>query len=226
MARRMIFPLLFGILGVAILVSLGNWQMRRLAWKEALLAEIESRLSAPPVALPAAPDPEKDRYLAVTLRGRIEPPALFVLTSREGEGPGFRVISPLVTEGGRRVLLDRGFVPERARARVAEARGPLEVEGNLDWPREADSYTPEPDRARGIWFARDVPRMAAELGTEPVLVVARRIDPPDAVVTPAPVDTASIRNPHLGYAIQWYGMALVWAGMTLYWLWRIRRRGG
>ncbi|MEM7669843.1 MAG: SURF1 family cytochrome oxidase biogenesis protein, partial [Pseudomonadota bacterium] len=35
--RRLVVPLLFGLGGVAILVSLAVWQMQRLAWKEALI---------------------------------------------------------------------------------------------------------------------------------------------------------------------------------------------
>jgi surfeit locus 1 family protein len=57
--------------GVAILVSLGVWQVQRLAWKEGVLAEIEARIAAAPVALPEAPDPEADRYLPVADGGAI-----------------------------------------------------------------------------------------------------------------------------------------------------------
>ena len=48
MTRRMIFPLLLGIVGAAILISLGVWQLQRLAWKEAILADISARIMAPP----------------------------------------------------------------------------------------------------------------------------------------------------------------------------------
>ncbi len=45
--------------------------------------------------------------------------------------------------------------------------------GNLHRPDEIDSYTPEPDLAAGIWFARDVAAMAAALETDPVMLVLR-----------------------------------------------------
>jgi surfeit locus 1 family protein len=57
--------------------------------------------------------------------------------------------------------------------------------------------------------------MAQQLGTEPVLIVARSITPADASVVPWPVDAATIPNDHLQYAVTWFGLALVWAGMTL-----------
>ena len=41
---RYVFPLLLGVVGVAILCSLGTWQLHRLTWKEAMLADIETRM--------------------------------------------------------------------------------------------------------------------------------------------------------------------------------------
>ena len=63
---RVILPLVFGLLGCAILVSLGIWQVQRLAWKQGVLAQIDARITAAPVALPIRPDRQRDQYLAVT----------------------------------------------------------------------------------------------------------------------------------------------------------------
>jgi surfeit locus 1 family protein len=216
----MIGPLLFGAFGIAVLMSLGIWQMQRLAWKEAVLAEIDARIGAAPVALPAAPDPVADRFLPVTTKGELTGEELDVLVSRKEIGAGYRVISVFVTETGRRVLLDRGFLIDDARGLPRESRA-LEVTGNLVWPDEVDSYTPAPDAKTGVWFARDVPAMAAVLKTEPLLIVARS-ETKDGI-EPMPVDSSAITNDHLNYAITWFSLALVWAGMTGLLLWRIRR---
>ena len=53
--RRILFPLILGIGGVAVLVWLGLWQLERLAWKEAILADINTRLMSDPVPVPDAP---------------------------------------------------------------------------------------------------------------------------------------------------------------------------
>jgi len=223
MLRRMIFPLIFGFGGVAILLELGFWQVHRLAWKQALLAQIEARIADAPVTLPAHPDPARDRYLSVRASGTIATRELDVLTSDTDIGPGFLLISPFVTAAGRRVLLERGFVPEAAK-NASRGAYRATVTGNLDWPRESDSFTPVPDLGRNIWFARDVKAMAKALNTDPVLIVARTVTPPTPGVTPVPVDTASIPNNHLNYAITWFSMAFLWFGMTLYLLWRIRQK--
>ena len=221
MTRRMIAPLVFGILGVAILVSLGVWQVQRLGWKTAIIADIEARLAAAPVAVPEDPRPEADQYLRVRAEGAIEPGELDVYTSAPGQGVGYRVIVPLRLGDGRRILLDRGFVPIGEKDAPRHV-GPIVVEGSLAWPRETDRFTSPPDRAKNIWFARDVPLMAEALGTLPVMLVTASSDDPGQPM-PLPV-TVDIPNNHLGYAIQWFGMALVWALMTGYLLWRIKRR--
>lgn len=219
--RRLALPLLFGITGVAILLSLGIWQMQRLAWKEAALAQIDARIGAMPVDLPAAPTPEADRFLPVTVTGELTGEFVDVLVSRKEIGAGFRVIAVLVAEDGRRVLIDRGFLPEMSRGLPREVTA-LEVTGNLLWPDEVDGFTPAPDAKTGIWFARDLPAMAAALHAEPILIVARS-DTGDGI-DPMPVDSSAIPNDHLNYAITWFSLAIAWAGMTVLLLWRNRRK--
>ncbi len=221
MTRRMIVPLLFGLLGAAILIGLGIWQVQRLAWKQGILAQIEARLGDTPVPLPDAPDPVADRYLPVAVQGRFVGDETFVLTSDREAGPGFRVIAGFETDSGRRILIDRGFLPED-QGRVARVGGAHAIVGTLHWPDETDSFTPPPDAVRNLWFARDVPAMARALRTEEVLVVAR--SQTGDGITPLPVDTAGIANNHLSYAITWFSLAVVWLGMTVLLLWRIRRR--
>jgi surfeit locus 1 family protein len=220
--RRLNFPLILGLGGAAILVSLGIWQVQRLGWKEALLAEINTRIADAPVALPAAPTPEADRFLPVVVEGRYLPGEILVLSGMKGVGPGFRVIAPFETDGGRHILIDRGFVPETAKSELRPAMTDRVV-GNLQWPRESDSYTPAPDLTTGLWFARDVPAIAEALGTEPILVVLRETSETDPAVTPQPVTSEGIPNDHLGYAITWFGLAVVWLGMTAHMIRRITR---
>jgi surfeit locus 1 family protein len=221
MNRRMITPLLFGLVGGAILIGLGIWQMQRLAWKEAILADIDARIFAAPQSLPAEPTIEADRYRPVEVAGTLTGEEILVLVSRKQIGPGYRVIAVMETEAGRRILIDRGFLREAARGLPRETAA-LAVAGNLHWPEEIDGFTPEPDARTGIWFARDLPAMAQALRSEPVLVVART-ETGDGI-EPMPVDSSAIPNDHLGYAIQWFSLAAVWVGMTGIYLWRIRRR--
>lgn len=222
MNTRLISVLVFGAVGAAILISLGVWQLQRLSWKQDVLAEIEARIAAEPVALPDTIDVERDRYLPVTAQGQFTGDATRVLVSVQGTGPGYRLISAFET-GGREVLVDRGFIVEAAWPHVTP-EGPLNVTGNLHWPDEVDGFTPAPDIARGLWYARDVVALADALGTEPILIIARELSVSDDPVTPIPVTVDGIPNNHLGYAIQWFGLAIVWLGMTAFLAWRITPR--
>ncbi|MBC7165690.1 MAG: SURF1 family protein [Roseovarius sp.] len=208
MRKRVLLLLIFGLAGLALLVGLGVWQVQRLAWKEGILAEIAAKVSAAPVALPEAVT-EADRYLPVRAKGRIEPQALRVLVSQKQAGAGYRLVSVLET-GGRRVLLDRGFIPV-AREVPLPPEGDVVVTGNLHWPDDRTGATPANDVAGNIWFARDIAQMAEVLGTEPLLIVARELSPPERGVEPLPVDGARIPNDHLEYAVTWFSFALIWA---------------
>ncbi|MDD9976262.1 MAG: SURF1 family protein [Boseongicola sp.] len=219
---RIALPLIFGLAGTLVLVSLGGWQLQRLAWKEGILADIESRIGAEAITLPEQPDPLSDRYLPVRVSGRTTGEDLLALVSVKQVGPGYRVLSAFETVDGRRILVDEGFIRETEKN---TGRPPVEmtVVGNLHWPDEVDGFTPDPDLANGLVFARDVPLLAEALGTEPVLVIARTVSGTDARATPLPVTSEGIPNNHLGYAVQWFGLAVVWAGMTAFFLWRMRR---
>jgi surfeit locus 1 family protein len=219
--RQILFSLLIGALGLGTLISLGNWQVRRLAEKEAYLAQIEASITAPAQPLPEQPDADAHRFLPVEVSGEMFEDEIHVLVSVKQVGAGYRIISSFETAEGRFILIDRGFVPTTAKDTPRET-GEMTVTGNLHWPDEIDGFTPEPDIDAHIWFARHVDELAALLGTEPVLVIARSQTDPN--VAPLPVDTAGIPNDHLQYAVTWYGLALVWLVMTLYFLWRTRAR--
>lgn len=221
--RRVIFLLIVSGAGLAVLIGLGTWQLQRMTWKEGILATIDARIGGEPAeSLPAGPDREADKYRPVRLRGEIGQPDLFVVTSIKEIGPGYRVISPFTLADGRRILIDRGFVAGQDKP-AERLRGPAAITGHIHWPQEVDSYTPAPDVDGGIWYARDADAMAQQLDTEPVMVILR--EPPQgeaANLRPVPVDTASIPNNHLQYAITWFSLAFIWAAMSLYFLRRSR----
>jgi surfeit locus 1 family protein len=219
--RRYAFPVLIGVVGVTVLLSLGFWQLRRMEEKRVYLDEIEARIGNAPIALPAVPEEGPHKFQAVVAEGRFTGEYLEVLAGQKGASPGVMVVEAFALPDGRRIMVQRGFVEEEARA-VPRPPQAAKVEGNLHWPDDASSSTPPPDEKTGLWFARDVPAMAEKLNTEPTLIVAR--EPTGDGIAPMPVDTSGIPNDHWGYAIQWFLLAATWAGMTLFLLWRIRGR--
>ncbi|KAF0675797.1 SURF1 family protein [Profundibacterium mesophilum] len=220
---RTFLAILLGLVGCALLLSLGVWQVKRMAWKQEILTQIETRIGERPQAVPQSPDPARDRYLPVEVSGTLGARELHVLVSTRELGAGYRIIAPLLGSDGRTLLADLGWTATASKD-TPRPRGPVTITGNLHWPQEIDGFTPEPQIDDNIWFARDVPRMAAALGAEPVLVIARSFEGTDPGTVPLPVTTAGIPNDHLSYALTWFSLAAIWAGMTGLLLWRIHRR--
>lgn len=220
MTRRLIAPALIGLIGAAILAYLGTWQIQRLGWKQDILRQIETTIAGDPQPLPVMVDPTAQKYQPVALRGTVEGDGLYVLASTKFDGAGWRVVSAFQTEDGRRILLDRGFLPDDLKSAPLYA-GPAELTGNLHWPDERLSSTPANDEAKNVWFARDIGPMAERLQTEPLLVVARAMTPADSGMKQMPVDTTGIPNDHLNYAITWFSLGVIWLLMTGVWMRRI-----
>lgn len=223
MLRKILFPILLGVAGCGVLISLGVWQVQRLDWKADILTEIEGRLSADPIALPTDPIEVRDEYKHVILSGIPTGEELHVLTSGTQGGTGYRVISAFKTTDGPVILLDQGLLPLDAKT-AAPMIAPMQVTGTLLWPDDQNSSTPVPDLNKNIWFARNTVTMSDAMQTDPIMVVATRTDPADPRLTPLPVETANIKNDHLEYAITWFLLALVWAIMTLFLIFRTTRQ--
>lgn len=225
MTRRMILPLIFGLGGLAVLLSLGIWQVQRMNWKQTMLAEIEARIAADPVAVPADPDRTRDNRLSVAADVEILPQEAHVLTSRKFTGPGYLVQVPARLDDGRQVILDMGFIPEAQKDETRPA-GRYRITGNMLWPNEVDGFTPDPNIEKNIWFARDAGKLAQAFGIasdDPYIIAVRQVEGGGYGTEPVAIG-ADIPNDHREYAITWFSLAIVWLGMTGYLLWRIRQK--
>ena len=82
--RRVWFAAPLVLLALAILLGLGTWQVKRLYWKEALMADIEERRSANPVTLADIEAIAKSggdiEYRRVSLSGTFDPVSYTHLT--------------------------------------------------------------------------------------------------------------------------------------------------
>ena len=211
--KRFAFALLLGLVGCAVLVSLGVWQLQRLSWKRAYLAELQAASIADPVNLPSIVTGD-DAYLAVGVRGTVLEGSLRFVHAATDEG----LVVPL-SLGDRTIMADLGLV---AAGQAPDLLGETyTIFGNLAFPEGTGVL--RTDQANG-WNARNLAAMAEALGTEPILVIARDVDPMPPGVAPLPISTDTVPNNHLGYAIQWFALAAVWAAMSLYLARRTARR--
>jgi surfeit locus 1 family protein len=224
-----------------VLISLGLWQLDRKAWKEELIATLEHRLSAPPVALPPSTEwprltAAQDEFLRVAMTAEFlnDREALVYTggsTLREaGGGQGYWVFTPARFADGVLIMVNRGFVPDGKRdpaaRRVGQIAGPIGMVGVLRWPEKPGLFIPAGDPAHNIWFARDSTAMAAAKGISvaPFYVELESPEPPGGLPHAGRL-RPNLPNNHLGYALTWLGLATVLVGVYATWLfgtWRKR----
>jgi surfeit locus 1 family protein len=239
--RGVLIPSIAAVSAFAALLSLGLWQLDRKAWKESLIATIEQRLSAPPVALPApAAWPRlraaEDEFLQVAMTAEfLNDREALVYTNgsslREGSsGPGYWIFTPARLADGAVVMVNRGFVPDGKQDPAArpdgEVAGPVNMVGVLRWPEPPGLFTPAGDPTRNIWFSRDSNAIAAakDVGVAPFYLELESPDPPGGLPRTGRLHP-TLPNNHFGYALTWLGLACVLAGVYGTWLfggWRKR----
>lgn len=224
--KKPLGPMIVGVGGFCLLIVLGVWQSSKVADKNAVIADAEQRLAAPSSALPDVPDAQRDNYKRVVIEGRfVNAEESYFLTSQTLKGPGFSVIVPFETTDGRRVLVDRGYVPQNLRDPAARAattiEGQTKVEGVLRWPDDTSSWTLDADQSKREFYSREVGPLSDFMNTEPLMVLASETSGSDW--PRGSKSQVNIRNSHLPYAIQWFLIAAIWAVMSILWIRKVKR---
>lgn len=225
--------------GFAILFAgfsaLGIWQVQRLFWKLDLIEQVNTRVEMAPVA---APPPSvtvtraDDQYRRVQASGTYDHSRETLSKAVTEIGAGYWVLTPLRTDRGFTVLVNRGFVtPDRAGATQraqGQVAGPVTVTGLLRISEPGGGFLRDNDPAGDRWYSRDVAAIAQARGlTGPVApyfidAEASGLEWPRGGMT-----VIRFTNHHLVYALTWFGLA----GMSLFGLWlfvrenRRRRQG-
>ena len=231
--RRLVLPAIATLVGVAILVSLGIWQIERLHWKEALIARVEAGLGAIPVPAPgpgewATLDLAGAEYRRVTVSGRYrnadEIDVVYALTEPKGPagGFGYLVMTPFEADEGLSVYVNRGFVPRERQDPATRAagiiEGPTTVTGLLRKPAVRSWFSPADDPARNEWLSRDPAAYAAAEGLPTAAVapyiIDARFDPALPGGLPQGGETiVAFSNNHLQYVVTWFGLAAALVGV-------------
>jgi len=235
-------PMLFVLSAVVTFISLGTWQVERKAWKEALIATLDQRLSAAPTTLPprelwATLDRAVDEFRRVRFSAAFIPGTQALVYTAgsalrsEMPGPGYWVFALARLAKGDLVAINRGFVPEHHKdsETPADFSASVDMVGPMRWPEMRGYFMPKDDPAHNLWFVRDHLATAAAKGWQqrggqlaPFFIDLERLAPSDGLPRPASTGV-NLRNAHLQYAITWYGLAGAVTIMFAVWL-RNRRR--
>jgi len=200
----------------AILCGLGTWQLERLQWKLALIARVNSRMAAAPLLLDQllTMNPDEAQYRRFTLRGRFDHAREAYVFTTDAGAPVYHVLTPLRTDDGKVLIVDRGEVPKEMLGPATRPAGnnadEVGVTGVWREPDAPGLFTPPPDTAHHIWYARDLGTIAA---ADQLLLAAPVVVEADATPNPGGwpkggQTVVNFRNQHLSYAVTWFGLAL------------------
>ena len=201
----------------AICISLGFWQLRRLAARRQMNAVLAARRSAPEVELDSLPrDTATAHFRRVHIRGAYDHGQEIILTLRGRNGsPGVNILTPLLRPGkDTAVLVNRGWVysPDGMTVDTKPWREADTVNGNgfvETFPTKVPFVAPNPARPRA--FRRLNRSELLELFPFPIAnyyvvltdsSVSSRVPPR---IEAAPLD----EGPHRNYAIQWFSFATI-----------------
>lgn len=200
--------------GIALTLALGQWQVGRAQYKEALQSRYEL-LGQQPVIDIGSGTVDRDGLLLrrVEVRGTFEPKyTVFVDNRIYKHQPGFHVATPLRISGSDRyVLVNRGWIAgprDRSLPEVRTPTGEQVVQGiAVAWSErylELSTKVAEGNIWQNLVYERY--RQATRLELQPVVVQQT-----------GPVDDGLVRewnrpdlgrNTHLAYAFQWYALSL------------------
>ncbi len=229
---------IFALGAFAVLIGLGLWQLERRTWKNDLIRRFEHALQKPPVAFDAAHSAASSGVGEFT---RVEATGTFLndrtikvltptpqdLRAKTPEGFGYLLFVPLRVEDGL-VFVNRGFVPETlAGSASVQAQGEVTVVGILRRPEQPGWFTPPPNEAKRVFYAADIPGMAAAVGIAGSQTLTTLYIQAESAQSqgpwPKPRDPqdllSGIPNRHLEYALTWFGLAATLAvvyGFAIY----------
>jgi len=245
---RLVAALLLLAAAVAILASLGRWQLQRADERRAILAAIEAGRTQPPLTLaPGTPAAELAAWRPARAQGQWQDDLSVLLENRnQGGRPGYWLATPLVLDAARHqaVLVLRGWLPRHADGRSpqlpAVPAGPQSVTGELAprvprlfelWSLGASRASLPASLPAGVMPPvvqnLDLSDYARATGLTLLPVVLMQTQGDDALVRDWPQPSVDY-NQNLGYALQWFSFAGIAA---IAWLvvaaraWRRARRG-
>ena len=225
--RRLLPPAAMTLAMMAVLLSLGTWQVQRLLWKQTLLAQIERAEAAPPNPLPNPLLVNPPPFAKISATGTFLPgkTALYgaeVRPTAMGTAMGARMIVPLRQSDGKILLVDRGWAPLTRTGPIDMPTGIATIAGYVRFADSRGWFSAKDDIVAHRFYTLDPVAIGAAIG-EPdvppfVLVVlgAGGDGPPDRWPDPARHLPRPANN-HLVYAITWYGLAI--ALLTIFFIW-------
>ena len=213
-----VFTTLATIVLVALLISLGRWQLRRAEEKRVLFDSFAAGTDVTRVI--DLGTPPLRRYQHVEAGGRYDQTRQILIDNMvNGERAGYFVITPFALAGGGWVLVNRGWVPLGA---SRAARPAIDVAGDTRQVRGRADHMPSPGIQMGTKapLAPPFPVVASFPSRSEIAQLLRESSwtaAAELVLLDAGEPDGYVRNwsapgfpplRHIAYAVQWFALAL------------------
>ncbi len=230
--RFTLWPTLFTVPAVLVMIGLGFWQVERMVWKNALIESRNAALVAAPVPAPDTLEAAKPLdFHRVRVAGVFEHDKELYIGAYDARGfSGFQIVTPLRLEDGRHLLINRGWVPfdnkDPKTREEGQTTGTVTVTGilRLDAP-PTGWIIPKNRPGSNFWFYVNIAAMAETKAVDQVMPYFIEAD---IAATPArfPIGgqtRIALPNDHLQYAITWFLTALTL--LVIYFIYHYRKPG-
>ena len=222
-------PTLFAVPTFIILILLGSWQVQRMSWKQDIISSFEEQMAKPPVVPPLEIKKGTDwRYTRVRAEGRFLHDKEILLTGRTFEGTaGFHIITPLLFNESRIVLVNRGWIPEKLRERKRRPQTtPADIvvmEGILRGDNRKGYFVPENEPNNEVWLYVNTKQIAEyrDIGPVPGYYIDELRAPGPYTLPIGAAGKIEVRNEHLKYAVTWFLLAITL--LVIYIVYHIRK---
>jgi surfeit locus 1 family protein len=231
-----VLSILFVLISLVALISLGVWQLQRKAWKEGLITRLEERSQLPSLSLSQAlvlwqKTPDEAEFRRVIVTGTFIHAEERHLISAQSQGAAWQVMTPLMTADPHVVWVMRGVVPDGlknpATRLQSQPKGEVNFTTRIRFSEKPNAFTPAPDPAKNLWYGRDILMLNASVtppqGIQLLPFALEALESTSELPRPDP-ETINLKNPHLMYALTWFGLALTLIGVSGG-VWWNKRRG-
>ena len=208
-------PTLATILALAATLSLGQWQLKRAAEKEALRDQYQAMQAEPPVALTGnEAEPQRLRFRPLAAEGEfVTSGQIFLDNQVENERAGYHVLAPLkLAASGRLVLVNRGWIargaeyPQPPRSDPPEGQVRLRGYGALPVKRFLELA---PGTVQGsVWQNLTFERYRLSTGIDVLPIILVQTDDNQPALTPVRQHPDFGIAIHQGYAFQWFALSM------------------
>jgi surfeit locus 1 family protein len=212
---------IFIIIAVGTLLALSGWQIKRLWWKQELIATIQQyQFSKPLAVLPEDTKVlKKMGFQRVILKGEfLHDDEAHLMPRYYNSALGYHILTPFKLIDGRVALVNRGWVGKDAKGDSTrnDLQGEQTIISMVRTDNDRNYFTPKHEPMKNLWFWRDLQAIEESRGYDLIPVNFDLLyDKKSVKDYPIPSDgLVQLRNDHFGYAITW--LLIAFSGVCVF----------